>query len=168
MKKRMLSTLALVGFMVFPLSGFAEKIGFVNVTRLFNEYAQVQGIDNMIEQRFSAPKQEIEKLVTDIKALEKEIKTNELMMTESKLSASKARLQKMVGEYREKGMQLEKELQEVRNAEMGKFRQVVFDVIKQYAEEKNYDLIVNEGVMYAKDEINITEDILQRVNKAAK
>ena len=122
----------------------------------------------MIEQRFNAPKQDIEKLVSDIKALEKEIKTNELMMTESKLSASKARLQKMVGEYREKGMQLEKELQEVRNAEMGKFRQVVFDVIKKYAEEKNYDLIVNEGVMYARDEINITEDIMQLVNKATK
>jgi outer membrane protein len=59
-------------------------------------------------------------------------------------------------------------LQEVRNTEMGKFRQVVFDVIKQYAVDNDYDLIVNEGVMYAKDDINITDDILQRVNKATK
>jgi hypothetical protein len=36
MKTRMVSALALIGLMVFPLSGFAEKIGFVNVTRLFN------------------------------------------------------------------------------------------------------------------------------------
>lgn len=168
MIKRLFSTIALISLLVMPLSGFAEKIGFVNVTRLFNEYAKVKGIDKMIEEKFNGPKQELEKLVSDIKALEKEIKTNELLMTENKLLASKNKLKDMVGDYREKGMQLEKQLQEVRNTEMTAFRKVVFEVTQKYATEKKYDLIVNEGVMFAADNINITEDILQRVNEAAK
>jgi len=168
MSKRIFAVLALSGLLILPMTGFAEKIGFVNVTRLFNEYAKAKGIDKMIEDKFNGPKKEIEALIADIKSLEKEIKTNELLMTESKLVASRTKLKNMVGEYREKGTKLEKELQAVRNQEMTSFRKVVFDVTQKFAAEKKYDLIVNEGVMFAADSINITDEILERVNKASK
>ncbi len=156
---------ALLCMTALPVASYAEKIGFVNVTRLFNEYAKAKGIDKMIEDKFSGPKKEIDKLIGDIKALEKEIKTNELLMSESKLESSKKKLQGMVVEYREKGMKLEKELQSVRNHEMTEFRKVVFKVTNEFAKEKKYDLIVNEGVMFAADSINVTDEILARVNK---
>ncbi len=165
--KKLLLALTLFSVTAVPLAVSAEKIGFVNVTRLFNEYAKAKGIDKMIEDKFSGPKNELEKLVVDIKALEKEIKTNELLMSESKLTKSKTKLQDMVAEYRTKGMALEKELQEVRNREMTDFRQIVFEVTKGYAEDKKFDLIVNEGVMYVSSKLDITDDILSRVNKKA-
>ena len=84
MSKRIFSILVLAGLLVLPLTSTAGKIGFVNVTKLFNEYAKVKGIDKMIEAKFSGPKKDIETLIADIKSLEKEIKTNELLMTESK------------------------------------------------------------------------------------
>jgi len=89
-------------------------------------------------------------------------------MTESKLTASKTRLKDMVIEYREKGTALEKELQEIRNKEMAEFRKIVFEVTKTYANEKKFDLIVNEGVMFASEKVNITDDILSRVNSKVK
>lgn len=165
--KKLLLAATLFCVMTVPMSVSAEKIGFVNVTRLFNEYAKAKGIDKMIEDKFSGPKNEIEKLVIDIKALEKEIKTNELLMSESKLTNSKKKLQEMVTQYRSKGMALENELKEVRNREMTDFRKIVFEVTQTYAEEKKYDLIVNEGVMYVSSKLDITDDILSRVNKKA-
>lgn len=168
MSKRLFSVLVLAGLLVLPMTGNAGKIGFVNVTKLFNEYAKVKGIDKMIEARFSGPKKDIETLIADIKSLEKEIKTNELLMTESKLVASRTKLKDMVIQYREKGTKLEKELQVVRNEEMAAFRKIVFGVTQKFAAEKNYDLIVNEGVMYAADSIDITDAILANVVKEAK
>ncbi len=162
--KQLITITALLGGLFFSSLGMAEKIGFVNVTILFNEYARTKGIDKMIEDRFTAPKKEIEKLVTDIKALEKEIKTNELLMSESKLTASKNKLGQMVQEYREKGMALEKQLQEVRNQEMTEFRKIVFEVTQEFAKQEKYDLIVNEGVMFAAEKVDITRKILDRVN----
>ena len=166
MNKRVLAVATLISLLALPMTGFAEKIGFVNVTRLFNEYAKAKGIDKMIESKFSGPKKELEQLVADIKSLEQEINTNKLLMTESKLASSKQKLQEMVASYREKGLQLEKELQDVRNKEMAAFRKVVFDVTQKYAAEKKYDLIVNEGVMFVSEKLNITDEILERVNKA--
>ena len=166
--KKLVSVLFLLSMLTIPAASYAQKIGFVNVNILFNEYAKVKGIDKMLEDKFNAPKQELENLVVDIKTLEKEIKTNELLMTESKLSSSKNKLKNMIGEYRAKGATLENELKVMRNKEMTDFRKVVFDVTKKYAAEKKYDLILNEGVMFAADKSNITDDISALVNKAAK
>jgi len=166
--KKLVSILFLSGMLMTPVAGFAQKIGFVNVNILFNEYAKVKGIDKMLEAQFDGPKKDLEKRVVEIKSLEKEIKTNELLMTESKLKSSKEKLNKMIQEYREKGAGLEQELKVVRNKEMTEFRKIVFEVTKKYADEKKYDLILNEGVMYAADNVNLTDDISSRVNKAAK
>lgn len=166
--KKLVSALFLVSMITTPVASFAQKIGFVNVNILFNEYAKVKGIDKKLEDKFNGPKQDLEKLVIDIKALEKEIKTNELLMTESKLTSSKNKLKQMIGEYRAKGTALEKELKVMRNKEMTDFRAVVFDVTKKFAAEKKYDLILNEGVMFAADNSNITDEISALVNKAAK
>lgn len=166
--KKMFSTVALVCLLVLPAASYAQKIGFVSATQLFNKYAKAKGIDKMIEEKFGSRKKEIETMVSEIQEYEKEIKTNELMMTESKLKDSKTKLQSMVIEYRKKGMALEKELKAVRDKELDEFKKIVFEETQKYAKEKKYDLIINEGVMYADDNINITDDIFARINKASK
>ncbi|VAW58971.1 hypothetical protein MNBD_GAMMA08-239 [hydrothermal vent metagenome] len=166
--KKLSSKWVLLIMLITPALVSAQKIGFVNVNILFNEYAKVKGIDNILETQFSEPKKDLEKMVVDIKALEKEIKTNELLMTESKLAASKNKLKEMIMSYREKGTALEKEFKVMRDKEMGAFRKIVFEVTKKYAAEKKYDLILNEGVMYADEKVNLTKDISARVNKSIK
>jgi len=166
--KKFISTMALACMMILPAAGYAQKIGYLNANVLLNEYARIKGIDKMIEDKFKGPKKDIEKMVSDMQVLEKEIKTNELLMTESKLIASKQKLSKMFAEYREKGMALEKELQVVRNEERTKFRKILLEVTKDYAIEKKYDLIVNEGVVYVSDSLDVTKDMIERVKKATK
>jgi len=150
------------------MSAFAIKIGFVNENILFNEYAKAKGVEKIMEDKFSVPKKNLEKMVEDIKSLEKEIKTNELLMTESKLKSSKEKLNQMIMEYRQKGTALENEFKQVRSQEMNSFRQIVSDVIKAYADKNKYDLILNDGVMFAADNVNITDEISSRVNKKVK
>ncbi len=166
--KKLVSMCFVLSMLGMSLSAQAQKIAYINVNILFNEYAKVKGMDKMLEAQFSGPKKELEKMVTDIKSLEKEIKTNELLMTESKLTSSKTKLKNMVIAYREKGTALEQELKVIRNKEMSAFREIVFEVTKKYAAEKKYDLILNEGVMFASEKANITDEISKRVNKAAK
>jgi len=166
--KKIITTVLIATVLAVPVTSFAMKIGFVNENILFNEYAKTKGVEKLIEDKFSEPKKNLEKLVGDIKALEKEIKTNELLMTESKLKSSKQKLNEMVQAYRQKGAALENEFKEMRNKEMNSFREIVFGVIKKYADEKKYDLILNDGVMFAADKVNITDEISVLVNKKVK
>lgn len=141
------------------------KIGFVNMNLLLKEAPQVQKINKKLQDRFSAPKQELDKLGKTIQEQEKEIKRNELLMTESKLKKSKQDLVEQIRQYREKEAKLGKELQAMQNQELAVFRDVVRKVISEMAKEEDFDLIINDGVMYADDALNITDKLLERLNK---
>ena len=166
--KNLVSTIFLFSVLMTPLMANAQKIGFVNLNMIFTEYAKVTGIEAKLEAKFSGPKKEMDATVVKIKSMEKEIKTNELLMTESKLASSKEKLKKMIVEYRQRGAALEQELQAMRNAEMNDFRQVIFGITKKYAKDKKYDLILNEGVMYSSDSANVTDELSALVIKSIK
>ncbi len=166
--KKIISTVFLISMLTAPLSAFALKVGFINENVLFNEYAKVKGIEKSMEEKFSGPKKALDDQVVEIKSLEKEIKTNELLMTESKLKASKEKLNKKIMEYRQKGMALENEFKAMLNKERNDFRVIVVKVIKKYADDNEYDLILNDGVMFAAEKVNITDEVSKLVNKKAK
>ncbi|RDH85265.1 MAG: hypothetical protein DIZ80_02285 [endosymbiont of Galathealinum brachiosum] len=166
--KKLISTLFTLSLLVAPVSGYALKIGYVNPNILLSEYAEATGIEKKLEAQFNGPKQAIDDKATAIKALEKEIKTNELLMTENKLIASKTKVAKMFAEYKQMALALETKLKEVRKKEMQVFGKVVNTVVKKYATENKYDFVVNEGVLYVDDKSNITDDISALVLKAVK
>jgi outer membrane protein len=142
------------------------KIGFVNMKQLLTESSQVAEINTKLQTRFSEPKKQLEDLAKSIQEQEKEIKRNELMMTESKLTKSKQDLLERVKQFRQMEAKLGQELQAVQNEELTAFRQVVAKVLEDIAQKESYDLILNDGVIYAAKSIDITDKILERLNKA--
>jgi Skp family chaperone for outer membrane proteins len=152
--------------LLIPATGFAEtlKVGVVDVMRLFNEYAKMTGIDDKLQTRFAAPKKELEDLAKDIEAQEKQLKANEVMMTESKTKKAKESLIEKVKQYREKEAVLSKDLQAMRNQELSTFREIVMAVTQKLAKDESYSLIMQaDGVMYVDDSYNITSKILTRL-----
>lgn len=152
--------------LLIPVTGFADalKIGVVDVPRLFTEYAKLTGVDEKLQAQFSAPKKELEDLAKDIESQEKQLKANEVMMTESKTKKAKENLIDKVKQYREKEAALSKELQTVRNQELSKFREIVMGVTQKLAKDESYNLIMQaDGVMYVDESSNVTSKILTRL-----
>jgi len=144
------------------------KVGFVNMNQLLKEAPQVEAINKKLQDRFSKPKKELDELGNTIKEQEKEIKRNELLMTESKLKKSRENMMEQIKQYREKEAKLAKELQTMQNEELAVFRDVVRKELSAMAEQEKFDLILNDGVMYADKSLNITDKLLERLKKQAK
>ena len=157
----------LMMLLALPVTAKELKIGFVNMQILLNQAPQVIVINKKMQDRFSQPKKELDDLAKTIKDEEKEIKRNELMMTESKLQKSKQDLIEKIKKYREKESALAKQLQTVQNEELAGFRKVVRKVLTEMAESEKYDLILNDGVMYAGESLDITSKLLDRLKKQA-
>jgi len=168
MKK--LATIFVLLFSIgFNLSAVAAvKIGYVNMKRLLTEAPQIEGINQRLHDRFNKPKQELESMAESLKQQEKDLKRDALLMTESKLANNKQKLMTDFKAFREKEASLGKELQKEQNKELSVFRDVARDILSRLAKEGQYDLIVSEGVIFAADEIDITNEILERLKKIAK
>jgi len=89
-------------------------------------------------------------------------------MTESKLKKSRENMMEQIKQYREKEAKLAKELQTMQNQELAVFRDVVRKELSAMAEQEKFDLILNDGVMYADKSLNITDKLLERLKKQAK
>lgn len=143
------------------------KIGVVNMNRL-NEAPQVEAINKILQERFSKPRDELKKMHDELQDEEKEIKRNELLMTESKLKKSKENLIAKIKEFREREAKLASEIQAVQNQELAVFRDVVRNVLTDMAKTDNYDLILSDGIMYVNPKHDITDKILDRLKKETK
>ncbi|HEY9050879.1 MAG TPA: OmpH family outer membrane protein [Gammaproteobacteria bacterium] len=159
----------LASFLIFSASANAAdlKIGVVNMNRL-NEAPQVEAINKLLQDRFSQPRDELKKMHDELQDEEKEIKRNELLMTESKLKKSKESLIGKIKEFREKEAKLANEIQAVQNQELAVFRDVVRNVLTDMAKTDKYDLILSDGIMYVDPKHDITDKILGRLKKEAK
>lgn len=161
--KKYLMLLALL-MPVTSMAADAVKVGVVDVMRLFNEYAKMTGVDDKLQTRFAAPKKELEDLAKDIEAQEKQLKANEVMMTESKNKKAREALVEKVKEYREKEAALTKDFQAMRTQELSAFRELVMGITQKLAKEEKYTLIMQaDGVMYVDEANNITSKILARL-----
>lgn len=166
--KKIVSMMALGLMLMSPAASYAQKIGYVVANNVFVEYDKMNGISDKIKAKFADKQKELEDLNAKLIAQDKEIKTNSLLMTESKLEDSKKKLQKMAIEFRQKEMGVQKEFQKAQSAEMGKFSQVVSEIINAYGKEKGYDIILRDGAAYVADSVNITSDIIKRLKKTKK
>ncbi len=165
--KKMICLFALM-LAAFSVSAAEMKIGFVNMNLLLKEAPQVEAINKKLQERFGAPKKELDELGQSIQKQEQELKRDELLMTESKLKEGKKNLLEQIKVYREKEAKLAKELQALQGQELKVFQEVVRKEISAMAEEEKFDLILNDGVMYAAKSINVTDQLLDRLKKQAK
>jgi len=166
--KKVVSIVALSCLLIAPVTSYAQKIGYVVVNSVFAEYDKQNGISKKINEQFGGKRKELEDLNAKIKSLGKEIETNSLLMTESKLEGSKKKLNEMFIEFRNKEMAVQKEFKKAQNIEMGQFNKVASEIINKYGKEKGFDMILSEGAVYVADKVNITDDIISRLAKAKK
>jgi len=164
MKKKIFITLLML-LAAAPAWSADLKIAVINMQQLLTQAPQVEAINAKLSQRFSEPKNELDKMAKSIQDLEKEIKRNELMMTESKLKKSKEKLIAQIQKFRSREAQLSQELKTVQQQELSVFKGVIGGVLKDVASDGDYDLILNDGVMFAKPALDITDKILSRLKE---
>ena len=141
------------------------KLGVVSVDALLQHAPQVKIINQKMQERFSGPKNEMEKLEKTIQGLQEKLKKDELVMTQAQKDEAKQKIIDGIREYREKELKLKNEVDSVRNQALAEFRFTVQNVLNKLAEEQNYDMIFSEGVAYTKKSYDLTQEILLRLEK---
>ncbi len=141
------------------------KVGYVNAVEVIEKAPQGEAALKKLEAEFGPRDKKIVEMQNKIKELEQDMEKNALMMKEAdrrdkdyEISTLKRDLRRSTQEFRE-------DYNLRRNEELAALQKVVQKAIAEFARQESYDLIVNEGVVYAGPKIDITKKILEKLGK---
>ena len=168
MNKLVVSLLLTVGLVATGVNAADLKIGVVSVERILTEAPQVDAVNTSMLDRFGPKRDGLQTMEKEITKLQENYKRNELVMTEDKLNALKKDIIGKIQKLKQKEAALTQEVSSVRNDELSALQQQVRGVIDDIAKQEGYSLILSEGVAYADDDYDITDQVLAKMKKAFK
>jgi len=154
----------LVVLLSIPTVALAEtKIGFVNAARVLEEAPQADIARKQLEKEFAPRDKAIVKMQDELKVIEDKLARDGAVMSESEQSKMERDVLAQKREIKRKKEEFREDLNIRRNEAFEKLRKRVFEVIVAIAEQKKFDLIVSDGVVYASKQIDITKEVVDKL-----
>lgn len=149
---------------VSPTIARAEiRIGFVDPVALIQNAPQSQAALKQLELEFRPRNDDILELQERMRALESEIEKNALIWQESELKNAKREVEALQRRMQRTQEEAQEDYNLRRNEELARIQDIIREVIVTIAQEEEYDLILETGVVYVSPRINLTERILEEL-----
>jgi len=149
-----------------------SKIRYINSQRILNEYPEAQEIQKKLDEIRAGYEEEYNKMLQDYESLLKEIENQSLLLSPEKKAEKEKQAQDLAmkiekfryeklgpqGEFYKKNMDLTQPLYDK-----------IDQIIQKIGDEEGYDFILDvvQGVvLYAKPEYDITDKVLEELNKS--
>ena len=157
------------------LSGFATlasadiKIGVVNVNRLASESPQAKQANDALTAEFAPRMKAIQARDQALKAQEAKLTKDAATMTDVQRAAAEKTLRDGARDLQMQQSAFQDDLNARKQDENDKLQRAVLDEVSAFAKAQGYDLILAEGVLYAKGALDVTNSVLDgmRNHKAA-
>ena len=142
-----------------------EKIGYVDLSRLFDEYHSTQEYDKTLEEMHNVFQESSKEKIEKIR--EKQGKLS--LMKEDKKVALEEEIEELKADLLEFDRREKMDLNKDRNEKIREILLEIEKVVSDYAEKEKYTLILNDRVLiYSHQSIDITNAILEILNETEK
>ena len=168
MKKLVVGIILLSSFMSATVFAADINIAVVRVERILSEAPQVDAVNTSMLERFGPQRDEMLKSEKIITKMQENYKRNELVMTEDKLNALKTDIITQIQALKRKEAELSQEVATVRNQELAVLQQQIKGIIDDIAKKNDYDIVLSDGVVFASENVDITDKVLDVMKSAFK
>lgn len=153
-------SLCLISMMASPALA-KDKLGYVDLSRLFDEYYKTQDYDSALESQHKNFEGERN---TKIEAI-REAQGKLGLLNEEKKAELEEQIEKMKADLLEFDRQKKTDLTKERNE---KIREILLEIeneVSAYAEKEGFSMILNDRVLvYGDSTIDLTEKVLEKLN----
>ncbi|MCX5692957.1 MAG: OmpH family outer membrane protein [Candidatus Omnitrophica bacterium] len=143
---------------------FAEpqgKIGYIDLSRSFDEYQKTKDFDKELEGKGDMKQQEREKLVQDIRKMRGELE----LMNKNAREKKETDIESKIKSLQEFDQEAKTDLTKDRDNMVKDILKEMSDVIKEYGEKNGYSIIVNDRVLlYGDSTMDLTNEIIKILN----
>ena len=154
-------------FAFISLSVFAVtiKIGYINTERVVNEIPQYEQSINEISKEFEPKKQELLNLFNYIELLRSKIKTINKSKEKENLQVELSKLALLEEDFKNETEFWQESMNNKKIELLQKIEILINSVINELAISGNYDLILYENAVFVSDEVNITNKVIEKIQK---
>ncbi len=153
---------------LFLLAGIvqaAEKFAYVDLSRIFSEYAKTKDYDKVLGDKETSYSTDREKKVNEVKSFQDKMN----LLSEKEKAAKKTDLEEKVKSLQEFDRQKQADLRKEQDEKMKEILKDIEEAVKKYSEKEGYTLVFNNRVLvYEVKNLDITDKIVEILNKGYK
>jgi len=150
-----------------PASG--SKIAYVDMERALQSTKAGKNAKKEVEKEIEKRKKGLDKLRDEVVKIEDDLKKQELVLTAESKEKKRGEYVKKVEDLRSLMARNQQEMQNLEQKIASPILIKMSEILKKMSEEKGYDVILAKGALvYARDESDITDDLIKRFDKEYK
>jgi outer membrane protein len=155
----------LLGFVVIgiptPAGAIDLKIGAVNAVKLLDEAPQKEAALERLKKEFDTRNKELVAKQKELRELEDRFNRDSAIMSALDRDELERDIMNQNRELKRDQEVFREDYNIRRNEEFRKLQEQIAEAIVSLAEKQKYDLVVYEGVIYASDKVDITDEVLK-------
>jgi outer membrane protein len=152
--------LCLCGLLGGSQASAEVKMGVVNFQKLLEEAPQTKTAMAALENEFAPRRRELLTMQNDLKARDDKLQKEGAVMAEADRAKAEKTLRDQQREFSRKAGEFQDDASTRRNEEIGKVQRYLVTEIQAYAGAQGYDLVLGDGVFFAKGPLDITANVL--------
>lgn len=137
------------------------KIGVVNIAQLMEQAPQARVAMEALDEEFKPRQREIIAKQTEFQEFSEKVQRDLAVMGETERRNAEKDLRDLQREVARLQNEFREDLNLRRNEELGLLQRSLLKEVQDFAQASGYDVVVGDGVLYASDAVNITENVLR-------
>lgn len=142
-----------------------SRIGFVDIPYLIDRAPQALEAERRLETEFAPRQKELEIQRAQLAELAARLADTSLELTEAELAQLDRETRGLERRVKRSEQDFREELNIQKNNEFKNVRILVLEAIADFGKQQDYDLIVSDGVLFANKRIDVTERILESLER---
>mgnify|MGYP003686663597 FL=1 len=141
------------------------KIGFIDTEQVIASLTQYKNSVNALSREFEPKKQELLDLFNHIELLRENIKLKKITNTSDSDGIELAKLKDLEESFEKETEFWQKSMNSKKINLLNKIESLINNSINEFALEEGYDLILYKDVAFVSSKVNITQKIIEKIEK---
>jgi len=151
--------------LVTPINAHSIKIGYIDVEKVINNLSQYQQENNALIQQFEPKKQQLLDLFKHIELLKKNLNNVETTISDETYQKELDKIRELEISFQTDTELWQQQLNQKKRESLQKIETMINLVIEKFATSENYDLIIYQNAAFVSDQVNITNQIISKIEE---
>ena len=149
--------------LITPINAHSIKIGYIDVEKVINNVSQYQQENNALIQQFEPKKQQLLDLFKHIELLKENLNNVDRSINNENYQKELDNIRELEASFQKETELWQQQLNQKKYESLQKIETMINLAIEEFAISENYDLILYQNAAFASDQVNITNQIISKI-----